>query len=132
MPGKKQRSLREVPQGIGYTEFLEMLAEEFPEAVQAFSKYDKGLLHCEVGVFARLTEEAIDEGNFWRAERYFRFIDRVRRQAALDVANAIDVSYIEYLAFSEVTDNRLHAVKRLMPKAMRETLRKIDGRGRWA
>jgi hypothetical protein len=111
---------------------LQMLTDEFPEVPQAFSEYGKGLLHIEMGDFARLTEEAMDEGRFWPAEKYFRFIERVRESANPEVANAVEVSYIEYLAFGELTDNRYQAMKRRMPQSLRVILLEIDGRGRWA
>jgi hypothetical protein len=108
-----------------------MLTDEFPEVSQAFDECTKGLLHCEMGAFARMTEEAMDEGRFWQVEKYFNFMERVRENATPEVENAIDVSYVEYLAFSEVTDNRHQAMKR-MPKAIRAVLLEIDGRQRWA
>jgi hypothetical protein len=39
-----------------------MLTDEFPEVPQAFDKNRKGLLHCEMGAFAGLTEKAMDGG----------------------------------------------------------------------
>ena len=107
-----------------------MLTDEFPEVPKAFDEDAQGLLHCEMGVFARLTEEAMDEGRFWRVEQYFRFIERVRETATPEVENAVDVSYIEFLAFSQVTENRIQGLKR-MPKTIRAILLEIDGRGRW-
>jgi hypothetical protein len=56
-----------------------MLTAEFPEVPAAFDDSAKGLLHCEMGTFARLTEEAIDRGSHWQVEKYFRFLDRVRK-----------------------------------------------------
>jgi hypothetical protein len=119
------------PETVDHARFLQLLTDEFPEVPQAFDECVKGLLHCEMGVFARLTEKAMDEGRFWQAEKYFRFMERVREGATPEVENAIHVSYIENLAFSEVTDNRHQAIRR-MPKALRAILLEIDGRGRWA
>jgi hypothetical protein len=119
------------PEAIDHARFLQMLSEEFPEVPEAFSKYGRGLLHCEMGDFARLTEEAMDQGRFWQVEKYFNFVEAVRQNAAPEVENAIDVSYVEYLAFSEVTENRRQAMKR-MPKDIRAILMEIDGRGRWS
>jgi hypothetical protein len=130
---KKQASKNpgKSPELIDHAKFLQILTEEFPEVPEAFDGYGKGLLHCEMGVFARLTEEAIDDGRFWQVEQYFRFIERVRDGATPEVANAVDVSYIEFLAFSEVTDYRHKAIKR-MPQPLRAILLEIDRRGRWA
>jgi hypothetical protein len=115
---------------IDYAEWSRMLAEAFPEVPQAFDDSVKGLLHCEMGTFAQLTDEAIREGDLRRAVRYFDFVDRVRRQSDADVENAIDVSYIEYFAWDEWTERRHQALKRMSP-ALRRVLLEIDGRGRW-
>ena len=128
--GKEQKSSK-IPVAIDHARFLQMLTDEFPEVPQAFNESTKGLLHCEMGTFARLTEQAMDAGRFWQAEKYFRFIERMRENATPEVENAIDVSYIESLAFSEVTQNRHQAMKR-MPKSIRAIMLDIDGRGRWA
>jgi hypothetical protein len=128
---KEQQQKSKSPEAIDHTRFVQMVTDEFPEVPQAFNEYTKGLLHCEMGAFARLTEKAMDEGRFWQVEKYFNFMAKVRENATPEVVNAIDVSYIENLAFSEVTDNRHQAVKR-MPKDISAVLLEIDGRGRWA
>jgi hypothetical protein len=115
---------------ISHAQFIAMLTAEFPEVVAAVDEYGKGLLHCEMGTFAGMTEKAMDAGDFARVEQYFAFVDRIRKAASSDVQNAIDVSFIEYLAFSEKTDTRYRAVKR-MPPSIRRILLNIDGRGRW-
>ncbi len=130
MRREKKRRSRTSLEAIDHASFLQMLTDEFPEVPPAFDEYGKGLLHCEMGVFARLTEEAMDAGRFWQVEQYFRFIERVRESATPEVENAVDVSYLESLALSEVTDNRCRAIKR-MPQALRAILLELDGRGRW-
>ena len=119
------------PELIDHPRFLQMLTEEFPEVPQAFDEYGKGLLHCEMGVFARITDEAMGKGNYQKAAKYFDFVDRIRKHATPEVENAIDVSYIEYFALDAVTDQRYQALKR-MPPSLRQVLLEIDGRGRWA
>jgi hypothetical protein len=130
---KKQRpkTPRKNPGLIDHARFLQMLTDEFPEVPQAFDEHGKGMLHCEMGVFAQLTDEAIGKGNYHRARQYFDFVDRVRKYAAPEVENAIDVSYIEYFALEELTQQRYEALKRL-PRPLRQVLLEIDGRGRWA
>ncbi len=125
-----KNSLKKDRQMVDHAKFLELLTDEFPEVPQSFDEYRKGLLHCEMGAFARMTEEAMDQGRLWQVEKYFRFIERMRENATPEVENAIDVSYIEFLAFSEMSEIRREAMKR-MPKAIRAILLEIDGRGRW-
>jgi hypothetical protein len=118
------------PATIDYAQFIALLTADFQEVVAVVDEYGKGLLHCEMGTFAGVTEKAIDAGEFARVERYIAFVDRVRKDASPDVQNAIDVSFIEYLAFSEMTDARYRAMKR-MPPSLRRILLDIDGRDRW-
>ena len=108
-----------------------MLAEEFPEVPRSYDDCVRGLLHCEMGTFAQLTDEAITAGNDHQVAKYFAFVDRIRKQADPDVENAIDVSYIEYFAWDEWTERRHQAFER-MPPALRRVLLEIDGRSRWA
>jgi hypothetical protein len=127
---RRSKRTRKKPEAIDHAAFLRMLSADFPEVPRAFDESVRGLLHCEMGVFAGLTEAAMDAGSFWQAERYFRFVERVRASASPELENAIDVSYLESLAWSEVTDNRHRGLKR-MPEALRAILLEIDGRGRW-
>ena len=78
---------------INHSAFIEMLADRFPEVVGAIDKCEDGLLHCEVAVFRRVTEEAMDAGRFWNVEQYFRFVEEVLPNADDAVANAIEVSF---------------------------------------
>lgn len=117
---------------IDYQVFRQMLESDFPEVVREIDEYSEGLLHCEMGTFARLTEEAFDTGRFWQASKYLNFVERIREEANADVENAINVSFVEYLAFGEVTENRYCGYKEQMPTKLRELLLEIDGRERWA
>lgn len=119
------------PGAIDHAHFVARLTAQFPEVPASFDESIKGLLHCEMGAFAGLTEEAMDKGNFWQVEKYFRFVEEVWRDASPEVENAIEVSYLEFLAFSELTENRYRAIKERMPKSLRTILLRIDGRGRW-
>jgi hypothetical protein len=116
---------------IDHAKFIALLTAQFPEVPASFDEYRIGLLHCEMGAFARLTEEAIDEGNHWQVEKYFRFIKEMRETASPEVENAIDISYLEFLAFSEYSAIRHQAIRERMPSPLKEILFEIDGRGRW-
>ena len=110
---------------IGPNEFRALLAAEFPEvAVEVRDKGD-GLLHLEAAAFRRVTERAMDTGQFWSAEQHFRFVERVLSQATPDVENALGVSYIEDLALGECTPQRFRAVKERMPAKLRAVMARI-------
>lgn len=111
------------PVPITPARFAEMLTTEFPEVVGQFTRYEKGLLHCEMGSFRQAVEQAMDTGQFWMAERAFRFIEWVSRQADPEVHNAIEVSFLEDLG---ITDARHKVVTERMPQGFRARLLEID------
>jgi hypothetical protein len=108
---------------IDHKRFIDLVNAEFPEALERIDAiYGRGLLHVEMGLFLRGTEAAMDAGKFWLAEKHFRFIERVWREADPELANAIEVSYLEDLAVGECTPVRYQAVKERMPKSLRAVL----------
>src|ERR1035438_4870466 len=115
---------------ISHDEFISMLGSEFPEVVAEIEEERKGLLHCEMGAFRRMVEEAIDNGSLWAAEKYFHFVERVLNEADPDVRNAIEVSFLEDFALGEFTEARHEAVRRRMPQHLRDILIKIDEKWR--
>ncbi len=115
---------------IDHKEFIRMLGSEFPEVISGISEYETGLLHPEVGAFRRITEEAIDGGRLWAAEGYPRFLERVLRDADPDVRNAIEVSFLEDFALGDFTPARYEAVKRRMPRLLRDMLIAVDEKWR--
>jgi hypothetical protein len=119
-----------MPAQIDHAEFIKLLGAQFPEVIAEFDEYGSGLLHCEMGRFAQVAEKALDRRDFSRAQKYFEFVDRVRPQATPEVQNAVDVSFIEFLALSEFSEARSEGLTR-MPPAVRAVLIEIDGRGRW-
>ena len=107
---------------LGRDEFLARLASDFPNVVAQINPYEKGLLHCEVAAFRRATEQAIDSGRSWEAEKHFRLVDELLRDAGPDLFNALEVSYLEDFALGECTPKRYEAVKQRMPKSLRAAL----------
>lgn len=111
---------------IGHSEFLELLGAEFPEIAAEVREEGDGLLHLEMAAFLKATERAMDAGRLWAAELHFRFVERVRSQAAPDVENALAVSYIEDLALGECTPQRYRAVKERMSARLRAEMVDIN------
>jgi hypothetical protein len=110
---------------IGYREFLDLLAAEFPDVADEIRGEGDDLLHLDTATFRRATERAMDAGQFWAAEQHFRFVERVMNDAAPDVENALGVSYIEDLALGECTPQRYRAVKERMPPKLRAEMAAI-------
>ncbi len=100
---------------IGHEEFLELIRVEFPDIASEVSDKGNGLLHIETAVFRSATEQAMDAGRLWDAEKHFRFVERVMRDAAPEVENALSVSHLGDLALGECTSKRYRAVRERMP-----------------
>lgn len=79
-------------------QFIEQLVTEFPE-LRDDIKEDEGLLHVQMGSFARITQSAIDAGDFETIRRQFMLAERFFHDAAPDLQNALYVSYFEHLDF---------------------------------
>ena len=79
-------------------QFIEQLGLEFPELREDIKEYE-GLLHVQMGSFARITQAAIDAGDFETLRRQFMLADRFFRDAAPDLQNAFYVSYLEHMDF---------------------------------
>jgi hypothetical protein len=106
----------------GRREFLTRLAAEFPDVLTQITRYEAGLLHCEVAAFRRATEQAIDAGRLWAAERHFRLVEELLAAAASELHNALEVSYLRDFALGECTPQRRQAVKTRMPRTLRQIL----------
>ncbi|MEO1236698.1 MAG: hypothetical protein AAFX76_07920 [Planctomycetota bacterium] len=92
--------------------FLADLYSQFPELDGRLGNHGGyGIFHCEISDFRGELLRAMDEGKLWNVERYLRFIETCLAEANEEVANAIDVSFIEELALSNVTSQRKSAIK---------------------
>ncbi len=112
---------------IDHRQFLELLTGEFPELADIIrNKYE--LLHLEVAAFRQATEDAMDAGNLWTAEKHFRFVERVLPDADDEVDNALEISYLEDLALGECTPARHRSVKDRMPNQLRAKMIGIDSK----
>jgi len=103
-------------------DFLARLASDFPNVVGQISQHETGLLHCEVTAFRRATEQAIDCGRLWEAEKHFRLVEELLSNADPELLNALEVSYLEDFALGECTPERYRAVKERMPKSLHKVL----------
>jgi hypothetical protein len=107
---------------INHEQLMAILRREVPDIDSHIDQYGSGLLHCEVGAFLRMTEQAMDQGRLWEAERHFRLVERILGEAGPEVRNALEISYLEELALGECTPARRQAVKERMPVALRRIM----------
>lgn len=78
--------------------FVSELHELFPAAADDIDpEIDEGLLHLEMGAFARYTAHTIEQGDRKEAIRCFQFAERLLKQGTPEVQNAVHVSYLEHL-----------------------------------
>ena len=84
---------------IDHPRFIALLTERFPEVVTAIDDCSEGLLHLEMATLARATQAAIDNQDKATVVSHFQFVDEEFRDAAPDVENAVNVSYLENLRF---------------------------------
>ena len=105
--------------------FLALLTERFPEVAGAIDDCSRGLLHLEMATLARATQAAIDRQDRDTVRRHFLFVDEVFRQAAPDVENAVNVSYLENIRFEDDRVGPTTARELLTPR-LRQTLTELE------
>jgi len=79
----------------GRRRFEESLAKRFPSIAAQIHETERGLLHLEMGAFARAICNAIDNGDLQEVAAHLAFIDELFVDAPPDLENAIYVSYLE-------------------------------------
>lgn len=118
---------------LGPRDFYARMSKDFPETFAGFSQAEIDELHRAAAAFRQATEAALDAGRLWEAERHFRrppeWLERHFRcvaemlsRADPELANALEISYLEDFAFGECTPLRRRAVKERMPRPLRDRL----------
>ena len=79
----------------GQQRFEELLTNRFPAISAQIGEVERGLLHLEMGVFARATCAAIDNRNLQEVVAHLVFVDELFHDAPRTLENAIYVSYLE-------------------------------------
>ena len=81
------------------SKLLKEVKEAFPE-IRAKINAQQGLLHFEVGVFYMHTQKLINNGEREKVTKSFKIADKFYRNGDKKVQNAIAVSYVEGLEFT--------------------------------
>lgn len=110
---------------IGRDRFIEMLTARFPEVAAGIDDCSRGLLHCEMATLKRATQSAIDNNDTEMVRRHFHFADEVFANAAPEVENAINVSYLENLRFNDSAKGLLTPRLRTALAELEEYLEKL-------
>jgi hypothetical protein len=131
MPRQPRRST----QSLGGTSVIDR--QQFvEEAVKAFPEFESdirdstwaGLLHLEVSAFARYTQRQIDGEHHAELKRCFELARRALLEGTPDLKNAIAVSYLEHLDFSDQKRRRSWALG-VMPEVLRAEFQAVTGHG---
>jgi hypothetical protein len=77
-------------------EFIEALVQTFPTLCEEIDEWE-GLLHVQMGAFARFTQQAIDQRDFNTLDQCFALAQRLFNDADPELENAFYVSYLENL-----------------------------------
>ena len=80
-------------------DFVSLLLSDFP-SLSDFVHENDGLLHVQMGAFARHTQSAIENGDMQELDRCFALAHVGFRDADASLKNAFYVSYLEHLDFT--------------------------------
>jgi hypothetical protein len=108
-----------MPGNIDRERFIVLLTERFPNVAADIDDCSQGLLHLEMATLARATQRAIDAQDKETVRRHFGFVDELFRDAAPDVENAVNVSYLENLRFEGQKAAATNARELLPPRLQR-------------
>ena len=111
--------------GDGKSRFEELLTGRFPAIADETSEIERGLLHLEMGVFARATRAAIEQHDFEEITAHFSFIDGLLRDAAPDVKNVIYFSYLENV-FLGRDEERYHSARAALSDSLGAALIELE------
>lgn len=109
----------------GRSQFERLLDLRFPAIAAEISDCERGLLQCEMAVFARGTRAAIERGDFEQTQAHLDFVDELFGSAPPDLENAIYVSYLESVFLGPETE-RYIAARRMLSQRLRTALGELE------
>lgn len=101
--------------------FAQYLALHFPEVASTIEEADFGKLHLEVSALKLATHDAILKRDWKTVRSHFAFIDNVLESAETELHDALGISYLVNLFYSETSLNFAKA-RTLMPKRLAAAL----------
>ena len=101
--------------------FANYLALHFPEVAATIDAEDLGMLHLEVSALKLATHDAILKHDWETVRTHFAFVDEVLETADTGLHDAIGISYLVNLFYSETSVDFAKA-RTLMPKRLATAL----------
>ena len=106
------------------------IESEFPElSGELHDEIANGLLHVQMGVFSHLAQSAIDTSDIELWDRITSVFVRLYTDCSKDVENALNVSFLEHLNFTDSKRDRSWAAK-AMPATMKRGWDQMDAYNR--
>ena len=113
-------------------DFIKALVETFPDLKEEIEEWD-GLLHVQMGTFARFTQNAIDQGDIVTMDKCFALAHKMFHDAGSELKNAFYVSYLENLNLEvsngQIAYNRMSPLLQAGYKEINEYLDKLFTEG---
>ncbi len=115
------------PQGVTPTggtydhdKLIQLLKSQFPAlTAELDDEITDGLLHPQMGAFARFTQAAIDRRDEALTKKCFDVASNVFSNCTPDVENALNVSYLEHIYLTDGRRQRSWALE-AMPPTLRQ------------
>jgi hypothetical protein len=117
--------VRAVGHVAGRKHFIRTLTGRFPEIAARIDPTARGLLHCEMGYFAKATQDAMERGDEMAVRAHFEYAGELLRHAGPALLNAVQVSYLEYLNFDKEYPNKLRP-RPLLPPLLGQSLTELE------
>ncbi len=109
---------------------IEYVESRFPRLSQELHDETwEGLLHLQVGVFTRFAQNVIDDGDQETWQQISQLFLDLWHACTPDVENALNVSFLEHLNFSDGKKSRSWAYQ-AMPPAMRKAWDEMEAYNR--
>ena len=84
------------------TTSIEYVGDKFPHLLQELHDETwEGLLHVQIGVFSRWAQQSIDSGDQATWKQITKVFMELWRDCTPDVVNALNVSFLEHLKFTD-------------------------------
>ncbi len=103
---------------ISGTEAIKKIEKEFP-TISENLREDEGLLHVQIGEFSHLVQSFIDDENAVEFRRVCDLFVSLFVSASSELKNALNVSFLEHLNFTDGKKKRRWAYN-AMPPLMRK------------
>jgi hypothetical protein len=102
------------------------LLSEFPSIeADLLDKTWSGLLHPQMGCFARYVQTHIDAGDRLCVTRCFALADRFLREGNSELRNAVAVSFLEHLNFADGKRKRAWA-REFLSARLRDEIERLE------